>query len=567
MARSGKVNAVYLNFRSGAGTNHAKIGLLAPHTPFTLLAQHGDWLEIKAMDNVGFVHGGYVTLEPISGKERKGASILGKQGIGMTLSHYEFDLDLLDDAGQINEIPVENAGTMPQILSGFNVLRFMNWQKTNVAPIWKDGNLPEFHWPPEDVKQLKAWNARTDWRQPVTPKAILASKWGENPGIPLQICLNVALQANAHPWICIPHGKSKTDFEELVAYITIETESMLNGSGLTPIYEFSNEVWNSGRFRQQQEVANVALGRDVHYRSGDGQDEAARKERQLNRSKAFERQIECTNYIKSVVKDAGIVIISAQCNNPEVARALCDNSAIKLSSAVDALAIAPYYGPVRNIEKGWKEISDILPRGFHPLIDLRSTKTINPWVINANSLQELYQNLLTYVRGGKDIHGDEVGGEIRRNFTAHRNIIDRYNQKAGRQDNPLQLVAYEGGLNLNYVARDFEQQSRSLLTINPEFSAAMKREGVLKFYRAFHHSWQAGQLVKDVLDLWGSDEVDGDLFVGYSSATRYQLTSGDLKGDFFGHIDLIDRPGQNNDDRYRATYKLKALLERAAAKN
>ncbi len=503
---------------------------------------------------------------------------LKKQSIGMTFSHYEFDLDLLNDQGKINPIPVKYAEPMCDILTKFNVLRFMNWQKTNVNPIWKVGLKPEFHVPPINLDKFLEWEDNDDWRHPPAPKSSLEGKWSESTGVPLRICLRVAKETNSHPWICIPHGRSQEEFEELMHEIVDTTLRALVGTGLTPIFEYSNEVWNGGRFEQQIEIANHRLGRwttfrhklpdDVLYKITHNKPlnewELAEKRKNdhakgESRAAALAHQIHCTNLIKAHVGKRGLVVIGAQCNDPTVAEALLFNPEVALSPDVDALAIAPYYGPMRQVVSSWS-LAEILPRGFHPLIDLENESWIMP--DSADAVQRLYHNIRNYILGTKDRQGRSIGGEIRSAFEAHRKLVDRLNDSVQRK-HPLHLFAYEGGLDLHYQPPFFKQRNDGLLKLSNEFAQTMTQEKVFALYHKFHHSWEAGQLVKDTLNLWHADQVRGDLFVGYSSATQYKKFGNVNSGDFFGYIDLVDVPGSGNNDQYVATHKLGMLLGRA----
>ena len=139
-----------------------------------------------------------------------------KKQIGLNFSHYEFDHDLLDDDGNIENITLKGVGAWEPLENAFknlDVMRFMNWQKTNIST-W-------LRRPPYSVGAYQKRDNRANWRQPayhkgVTPPSI---DWQYSEGVPLKICLHVAKQCRANPWICIPHGwKPRTIYDVDATY-------------------------------------------------------------------------------------------------------------------------------------------------------------------------------------------------------------------------------------------------------------------------------------------------------------------------------------------------------------
>ena len=56
--------------------------------------------------------------------------------IGLNMSHFEFDHDILTDNEQYTPATVKGVGkwqSLPDTMAQFDVLRFMNWQKTNAT--------------------------------------------------------------------------------------------------------------------------------------------------------------------------------------------------------------------------------------------------------------------------------------------------------------------------------------------------------------------------------------------------------------------------------------------------
>src|SRR5690349_21555016 len=57
------VTTVDLNLRAGPGTQFAVQTVLPPQTPVVTLAEQGDWLQVTALGQTGWVHRSFVKLE------------------------------------------------------------------------------------------------------------------------------------------------------------------------------------------------------------------------------------------------------------------------------------------------------------------------------------------------------------------------------------------------------------------------------------------------------------------------------------------------------------------------
>jgi len=236
-----------------------------------------------------------------------------------------------------------------------------------------------------------------------------------------------------------------------------------------------------------------------------------------------------------------------------------------LSNDIDAIAIAPSIGFARSF------VGDAnLGHGFHPLLDIETESRIDLYASDA--LQKLHENMMKYVSGTPK---NPYAGELRMRFEEHRELIDVYNQKNNRTGNSLQLWSYEGGVDLHLTQlRSIQKEEDGTEAIkynqflldeehNKEFAdwLATHEKVIVDLYARYHRSESAGQLMSNVLELW--DHVDGGLFCGYSSATKYTEPEysdlgeviGNKQGDFFGYMDLTDA-------KYTTTHKLKALLDR-----
>lgn len=66
--KAAKVNASYVNVRSGAGTNYSVVGVASQNQEITVIGEENDsagakWYKIKFNDTTGFMHSDYVTME------------------------------------------------------------------------------------------------------------------------------------------------------------------------------------------------------------------------------------------------------------------------------------------------------------------------------------------------------------------------------------------------------------------------------------------------------------------------------------------------------------------------
>jgi hypothetical protein len=101
-------------------------------------------------------------------------------------------------------------------IADFQVLRFMDWMKTNGSPnrIWSDRNTPDYY-----------------------------SQTLEN-GVAYEHIIALCNQTQKNPWICIPHRANDAYISELAKLFRDSLDTTLK------IYvEYSNEVWN-GMFSQ-----------------------------------------------------------------------------------------------------------------------------------------------------------------------------------------------------------------------------------------------------------------------------------------------------------------------------
>lgn len=425
--------------------------------------------------------------------------------LGINMTHFEWDFDVMNDEG------VPQPALIKQFANDFSVVRFLNWQKINMN--WMQP-------PPTSVAEFWGRETREDWRDPplhagVSPPSI---DWARFRGVPLKFCLKFARELGVRPWVLIPHGGSVQAYSELMQTIVDLT---LDGTvqGLKPIFEFSNEIWNSG-FGQQREVAKLWLGRDPA--NGSEQFRSALSYQQAR-----------TNELADYVGDRAEVVISAQANNPFVAQTLLAG----LSENVDGLAIAPYFGQPRD-QKYTRP--DVLPNGFHPLISL---KTGERFQLNAPK-HVLYDQLMENVLG-------YINAETYWSFREHRKLLDSANST---RQNKLYFACYECGPDFFLISDN-----------NPAYEGVAPLNWAREFYNDFNRTPQAAFLVKRVRDLFFSDEIGGHLLNGYSSGTVYKergRKTGVLNYDTFGFLELYDEFPR----KYRKLWKYDALTGNLDAK-
>ena len=526
---------------------------------------------------------------------------LAADAVGMTMSHYEFDMHQLERDGTIADFQLKGAidQSYRDMLGRFDVLRFMNWQKINVVT-WKkpefDETFHSFAKPPGNVAMFRERESRADlmvsdpahWRKLFAPRHAPIgfggdhlsdeasaemdeqkgrtdghssdSPWYYSDGVPLSICLKVALQTTTNPWICIPHGDSLSDFTELMEEITRITFEALEGSGLKPIFEFSNEIWNT-KFEQHDDCKARTLDPENREEFAGVRDDY----------RAHAWQIERTNQIKAHVGDRAYVVLGAWANKPDRAQALLNDpegvmGGHRLSDEVDALAIAPYFGNPRDgrhLQSAEFDHVD-LEHGYHPLIMLGTGQQIDVNGDLDTALDLLHQNMIDYIKR-----------ETLPNFIKHREAVDKYNTQRPSDKARLRLWTYEGGLDVGLMPKiDLEVDNEAKLPIfsrdrnrwktaewlnringrtGDEIKDPILREPLIALYNAYHRSEKAGELVAEVLKGWRSAAVGGELFCAYSSSTKYG-GEWNKNPDYFGYIDLVEK-------HYRATHKLSRLLD------
>jgi hypothetical protein len=182
---------------------------------------------------------------------------------------------------------------------GFQVIRFMDWQKTNNSKLVK-------------------WTDR--------PRVDDATQSGPK-GVALEYCLQLANTLDADPWLCIPH-LADDDFVRNFAKLV---KDKLNAKRKVYV-EYSNETWNT-MFEQAKYCREKGQALNLSTNA---------YEAQLRFS--AQRSCEIFKIFEDVFggKDRLVRVLAAHAANPWTGTTTMDwNEAHKQA---DAMAIAPYFG-------------------------------------------------------------------------------------------------------------------------------------------------------------------------------------------------------------------------------
>lgn len=217
----------------------------------------------------------------------------------------------------------------------------MDWQKINRLTL-PNGNptAPYIAW--NDLPQsYEAWD-------------YIGGPWTAFRGVPLRLCVDVANLCQASPWICIHHTANDGLINHVIDYV-IENANHL------PIFEFSNEVWNKGAFRQHDDCSLQGLAAGLTSDTF---------------LAALYWQAKRTAFIVDRVGNNGSVVLSSQAGNPWVTEKLLDYTYNQLNSRVDALAIAPYFGHAVTVNQSTTvdQLADMLHTEINQALRTKCTK-------------------------------------------------------------------------------------------------------------------------------------------------------------------------------------------------
>ena len=184
-------------------------------------------------------------------------------------------------------------------MRGFEVLRFMDWQRINDS-------------------RISRWTERT---KPETYSQALES------GVAIELMLDLCDRVNADPWFCVPHLADDDyvrEFAELV--------EDLADPDLDIYIEHSNEVWNT-RFEQTEHAAERGLALGL-----------AATEKKAALLYHSQRSVEIFDIWQDVFGSTNrlVRVLATQAANKSGGELVMDHEDAYQSA--DVLAIAPYFG-------------------------------------------------------------------------------------------------------------------------------------------------------------------------------------------------------------------------------
>ncbi len=205
-------------------------------------------------------------------------------------------------------------------LGSYGAIRFMNWQVTN--------DSRERTWADRPRLDDERWVA----------------------GLPPELLIDLSNRLSAHPWLCIPHGADDDYARELGRLVRQRLAPELSVR-----VELSNEIWN-GIFQQ------ATYARDEGWRRG----MAPRDDPMHARINwTARRSLEVWRAFDEGFGERArtIHVLATQGGNPWIAEELLLNRAT--ASAMDELAVAPYFGQVL----GPDERDDAVEAGLEGMLE------------------------------------------------------------------------------------------------------------------------------------------------------------------------------------------------------
>ncbi|MDJ0555646.1 MAG: cellulose-binding protein [Microcoleaceae cyanobacterium MO_207.B10] len=277
-------------------------------------------------------------------------------------------------------------------LEGYQVLRFMDWMKTNNS-------------------QQQEWNNR--------PK-VNDTNYSKK-GVPVEVMVKLANQTGINPWFTLPHRATDDYVRNFAKYV----KENLNPN-LKIYVEFSNEVWNfqfkQARYAQEQgkqEFANLEIKKIpfLNYWYGKRSMEIA----------------QIWDEVFGAEKERVIGVLATQAANSWTAKKSLEyiKSIAGVSyeeAGIDAIAIAPYFGFPLGKEKNVKAIENWTKQGMDYALD----------------------QLFAEVTKGGVLPEGYPGGSIQRS----RDLISKYVELA--ESAGLDLIAYEGGQHIAALHQGME---------------------------------------------------------------------------------------------------------------
>ena len=277
-------------------------------------------------------------------------------------------------------------------LEGYQVLRFMDWMKTNKSDQEKWYQRPKIN----DVDYTRK-------------------------GVPVEIMVQLANQTGINPWFTLPHKASDEYVRNFAKYV----KENLN-KNLKVYVELSNEVWNF-QFKQtryavergKQEFADLDMNEYAKSRYWYGK-------RTMEIAQIWDE-------VFGAEKERVIGVLATQAANSWTAKKSLEyiDSIAQLSykeAGIDAIAIAPYFALPLGKEQNVKAIQNWTKKGINFALD----------------------KLFTEVTEGGVLPKGHPGGSIQRS----RELILKYVELA--ESKGLDLIAYEGGQHIAALHRGME---------------------------------------------------------------------------------------------------------------
>lgn len=205
-------------------------------------------------------------------------------------------------------------------LEPYQVLRFMDWMRTNNS-------------------ELSSWGGR--------PRATDA-RYSTSRGVPLEVMVDLANTSSKVPWFTIPHQADDTYIQNFAA----QTRATLNAT--LPVYvEYSNEVWNSvftqgGWVEEQAEAEWPGGGESGFTKRLNWYGKRAAEVCDLWRTAFGTQSSRVLCVIASQAANSYTASESLSC--PLWDQAPCSSHGIR------ALAIAPYFGDYLGQEDNFGEV-------------------------------------------------------------------------------------------------------------------------------------------------------------------------------------------------------------------
>jgi len=197
---------------------------------------------------------------------------------------------------------------------GFQVIRFMDWLRTNNSKLEKWADRPK----PDDATQA-----------------------GEK-GVALEYCIKLANALNADPWLCLPHKADDDYVRQFAALVKKELNPKLK------VYvEYSNETWNT-IFDQARYCKEKGMAAGLSNNEYEAQLRYS-AQRSLEIFKIFEKEFNG--------KDRLVRVVAAHGANPWTGTTIMDWKGI--AKGADAIAIAPYFGNAYGDPKTADKTADL----------------------------------------------------------------------------------------------------------------------------------------------------------------------------------------------------------------